>query len=79
MIVEVHCSTCLGMYKTDLCTCLGMCKTEMGVFGHVHKCHVMCTCLGMCKTAMCAHVSAWSLLFELFCTMVRIPWYRPDV
>ena len=25
----------------------------------------------------CVRVSAW--VFELFCTMVRIPWYRPDV
>ena len=28
-MVEVHCSTCLRMCKTDMSTCLRMCKTAM--------------------------------------------------
>ena len=28
-MVEVHCSTCLGMYKTEMCTCLRMCTNAM--------------------------------------------------
>ena len=36
-MVEVHCSTCLGMYNSDERACLGMCNTEM------------CARLGMCS------------------------------
>ena len=28
-MVKVHCSTCLGMYKTEMRTCLGMCTNAM--------------------------------------------------
>ena len=60
-MVEVHCSTCLRMCKTDMCTCLGMCKTDMCVFGHVHKCKCRCS----------------NLFFEMFFTMANIPVYWP--
>ena len=73
MIVEVHCSSCLRMCKTDMCTCLGMCKSDM------------CMCLGMCKTdmcvcfGMCTNAMCWcsNLFFQMFFTMANIPWYLP--
>ena len=40
-MVEVHCSTCLRMCKTDMSTCLSMCTTAM------------CTCLAMLACPTC--------------------------
>ena len=37
-MVEVHCSTCLRMCKTDMSTCLSMCTTVM--LGHVGVSHM---------------------------------------
>ena len=40
-MVKVHCSTCLGMYKTEMCACLGMC-TNMQCVGVPPICFLRC-------------------------------------
>ena len=58
-MVEVHCSTCLRMCKTDMSTCLSMCTTAM------------CTCLAMLACPTCVRTIT-TVITSVFSGFARV-------